>query len=208
MLLCCGHCNISGRKRFSLIFLPKLWFLNKWSNLQALGCRKMEYPSVSPSSEPLKLSLAVFLPPTEAPSDHESSLVCLKTLCLCSPLCIHLLLSLLLFVSPTLPPLCFDVDRSWFPSFTWIYFIFFKCYSWIKIKFTCLCFGINIVFSCGYPWNLFCHHYCVTAVHTTEVISLKFESLFVSICFVFTAQFCQHLMLHSIWHTLSWWWWN
>lgn len=115
--------------------------------------------------------------------------------------------------------LCFSLSLPPSPRFVlmWIglgsppsleFLFFFKSYSWIKIKFTCLCFGINIVFSCGYPWNLFCHHYCVTTVHTTEVISVKFESLFVPLCFVFTAQFCQHLMLHSIWHTVSWWWWN
>lgn len=106
------------------------------------------------------------------------------------------------------PPALFWCGSVLVPLLHLNFLFFFKSYSWIKIKFTCLCFGINIVFSCGYPLNLFCHHYCVTTVHTTEVISVKFESLFVPLCFVFTAQFCQHLMLHSIWHTVSWWWWN
>lgn len=51
-------------------------------------------------------------------------------------------------------------------------FYFFKSYSWIKIKFTCLCsvrccwivFGINIVFSCGYPWFFFYIYFVITIV--------------------------------------------
>lgn len=176
----------------------------------------MEYLSVSPSSKPLKLSLAVFVPPTEAQSDHESSLVCLKTLCLCSPLCIHLLLSLLLFVSPTLPPLCFDVDRSWFPSFTWI-FIFFKSYNWIKIKFTCLCsvwccwivFGINIVFSCGYPWiflkfilpSLLCDHsahYWNDLGKVWVIVCTTLFCFFPCHCSVLSARYASQHLTHSI----------